>query len=101
MRKQETAIWFALEHGDRLVIRNFSGKQHFRFRCDPVPGHRWVWKNSGRHYRTARELRAYGDPDLAKHARAGRMCELRTVFEVCRVSERSWKSHGKRKHQWM
>lgn len=97
--KKESA-WFALEHGDKLVIYS-DGKQYFRFRQDPVPGHRWVWKNGPRHYRTVGELRAYCDRDLGRHARAGRRRELRTVFEVCRVSEKSWKSHGKRRHQWM
>lgn len=98
--QNEKDIWFTLEPGDQLVIRGVGGNMHFRFRQDPVPAPKYnrSWKNANRHYRTAREKRAYADPEVAAYARPRRKHELSIVFEVCRVSERSWKAH--RKHQW-
>lgn len=90
--------WFSLEAGDKLVVHSLKGKQTVRFRQDPLPCKRYVWKNRPRHYHTIRELRVCSDGEMAAHARAGRMEELGRLFEVCRVSEKSWKSH--RKHQW-
>ncbi len=97
MQKQNE-IWFTLEPGDRMVIPSCWGNKYYRFRQDPVPGYSWGWKNSPRHYRTAQERRAYADPDIARYARPRRMRELDAVFDVYRVSERSWKAH--RQHQW-
>lgn len=94
----DRCVYMELQPGDKLEIRTCEGKQVFRFRQDPVPGKKYIWKNSPRHYRTFRERRAYADREMAAYARAGRAQELSVVFEVCRVSQRSWKSH--RKHQW-
>ena len=98
--QMEKNIWVSLHSGDQLVIRSNGGDLYFRFRQDPVPSPKYShgWKNSDRHYRTAREKRAYADPEVAAYARPRRKQELSVVYEVRRVSERSWKSH--RKHQW-
>lgn len=90
--------WFSLEAGDKLVVHSLKGKQTVRFRQDPLPCKRYVWKDGPRHYHTFRERRINADREMAAYVRSGRAQELEVLFEVNRVSEKSWKSH--RKHQW-
>ena len=94
----ENSVYIEFEHGQKLEMFTHKGMQVLRFRQDPLPVKKYVWKDSPRRYRTIRERRSNADREMAAYVRAGRAQEMAVLFEVYRVSERSWKSH--RKHQW-
>lgn len=99
MKNQEGEYWFTLHPGDAMV--NWLG--HYRFRRGPAPGrgnHR-RFRHRDRSYRMLGYLRARADREAGRYVRIGSMGEFRGIQdENYRRTERNWKSHGKRKHQW-
>lgn len=102
MKNYEGEYWFTLRQGDPMV--GISG--HYRFRCGPIPctsvSAAAYYRRYYRNYRMVGYLRARADRETGKYVRIGHMEEFRGVHdENRRHTDRSWKSYGKKKHQWM
>lgn len=74
-----------------------------RFRVDPVPGTgRGPFRVYCRSPKTTNEIRQNADPEIDQFVRGSRKPKnLPSLYDdIFRKSEKSWKSQGKRRHQW-
>ena len=93
--------WFSLNHGDPIIVG--CSKTPVRFRRDPIPGVHTSCDYSHRYRRfhIIGYLRAKADRETGCYVRIGRMEEFHGVQdENERRTDKSWKSHSKKKHQW-